>query len=99
MGPRGPLPPPEEGAQASHRPATLQAPESINARAVPASPALGARLGAHRLLGAGAAPAHGAPRLGLARQSDGPPADGDHRTPFPVHRGGPQSFAPSLARD
>src|SRR5438132_283787 len=38
-------------------------------------------------------PVCGKVNLDLARESTGPPADGGHRPPLPVQRGGPQSFA------
>src|SRR5207249_2218455 len=50
-------------------------------------------------LGSGAPVAYSAPRCRLAHQSSGPPADGRHRPPLPVHRGGPQSFAAPCTGD
>src|SRR5207237_1464476 len=70
-----------------------------NGRAVSASRASGARLGAHCLLGRGSPLAHLASRPGVASQPDGPPALGHLRSTLSVHRGGPQPPAPSRERN
>jgi len=70
-----------------------------NARAVSA-PRPAGRV-ARTLPPAGKRGAAGALRIsiGLAAESCGPRADGDHRAPLPILRGGPQSFAPPAERD
>src|SRR5438874_706444 len=70
-----------------------------NGRAVSASRASGARLGAHCLLGRGSPLAHLPSRPGVAPQSDGPPAPRRRRSPLPVHRGGARPPAPSRERN
>src|SRR5437899_2265796 len=70
-----------------------------NGRAVSASRASGAWLGAHCLLGRGSPLAHLPSRPGLASQSDGPPARRRRRSPVPVHRRGPQPPAASRERN
>src|SRR5205823_5664082 len=70
-----------------------------NGRAVSASRASGARLGAHCLLERGSPLAHLPSRPGVASQSDGPPAPRRRRSPLPVHRGGAQPPAPSRERN
>src|SRR2546425_8343121 len=62
MAARRPVPPAEEGAQAPHRPPALQAPESLNGRAVSAPRATRARFGSRRLLGSGPPHARRTPR-------------------------------------
>src|SRR2546423_1032932 len=70
-----------------------------NGRAVSASRASGARLGAHCLLGRGSPLAHLPSRPGVASQSDGSPAPGRRRSPVSVHCGRPQPAAPSREGD